>query len=160
MLSAWAATDPEEAAPHFQLLCDAAACGDFGEWVSDEGEAVLCRAELEDPCRRRIRFTEKAPDVVRNLDAYEDRGARASPVFVMIRRHGDDGEVSEARVISRWSWSRGRRARSPAVDRQLREAGITPTGYCGRRFCGAWMYSASSWARLGQAVEIDASRLL
>ena len=76
VLSAWAATDPEEALPHFQLLCDAAACGDFGEWPSDEG-VKLCYAvaELEDPSADDGGYAsalKKLPDVVRNLDAYED----------------------------------------------------------------------------------------
>ena len=148
VLSAWAATDPEEALPHFQLLCDAAACGDFGEWPSDEG-VKLCYAvaELEDPSADDGGYAsalKKLPDVVRNLDAYEDLWG---PGFAGVCDDYDDmsdgfGEVSEgAGDIALVMEPPGRRARSPAVDRQLREAGITPTRLLRASFfCGAWMY--------------------
>ena len=125
VLSAWAATDPESALPHFQLLCDAAACGDFGEWPSDEG-VKLCYAvaELEDPSADDGGYAsalKKLPDVVRNLDAYEDLWG---PGFAGVCDDYDDmsdgfGEVSEgAGDIALVMEPPGRRARSPVSIRR------------------------------------------
>jgi hypothetical protein len=137
VLSAWAATDPEEALPHFQLLCDAAACGDFGEWCSDDG-VKLCYAvaELEDPSEEDGGYAsalQKLPDVVRNLDAYEHLWG---PGFASVCDDYDDmaegfGEVSEgAGDIALVMEPPGRRARSPVSIRR-------PGAFDSRRCAGA-----------------------
>ena len=125
VLSAWAATDPESALPHFQLLCDAAACGDFGEWPSDEG-VKLCYAvaELEDPSADDGGYAsalKKLPDVVQNLAEYEHLWG---PGFASVCDDYDDmaegfGEVSEgAGDIALVMEPPGRRARSPVSIRR------------------------------------------
>ena len=49
VLSAWACCDPDAALPHAELLADAAAAGDFGEWPSDDGVKLCLAVEaLED----------------------------------------------------------------------------------------------------------------
>ena len=147
VLSAWAATDPESALPHFQLLCDAAACGDFGEWASDEG-VKLCYAvaalETDDDDGGYSTALSKLPSIVENLDAYEDLWG---PGFAGVCDDYDDmadgfGSVEDgAGDIALVMEPPGRRARSPAVDRQLRELDLTPTRLLRASFfCGAWMY--------------------
>jgi len=147
VLSAWAATDPESALPHFQLLCDAAACGDFGEWPSDEG-VKLCYAvaalETDEDDGGYASALSKLPSIVENLDAYEDLWG---PGFASVCDDYDDmadgfGSVEDgAGDVALVMEPPGRRARAPAVDRQLREAGITPTRLLRASFfCGAWMY--------------------
>ena len=147
VLSAWAATDPEEALPHFQLLCDAAACGDFGEWCSDDG-VKLCYAvaELEDPSEEDGGYAsalQKLPDVVRNLDAYEHLWG---PGFAGVCDDYDDmsdgfGEVSEgAGDIALVMEPPGRRARSPVSIRR-------PGAFDSRRCAGA--STPSMWSRAG-----------
>ena len=147
VLSAWAATDPEGALPHFQLLCDAAACGDFGEWASDEG-VKLCYAvaalETDDDDGGYASALSKLPSIVENLDAYEDLWG---PGFAGICDDYDDmcegfGSVEDgAGDIALVMEPPGRRARAPAVDRQLRELDLTPTRLLRASFfCGAWMY--------------------
>jgi len=124
VLSAWAATDPESALPHFQLLCDAAACGDFGEWVSDEG-VKLCYAvaalETDEDDGGYASALKKLPDVVQNLAEYEHLWG---PGFASVCDDYDDmsdgfGEVSEgAGDIALVMEPPGRRARSPVSIRR------------------------------------------
>jgi len=148
VLSAWAATRPEQALPHFQLLVDAAACGDFGEWPSDAGVklcfAVAALENLEDADGGYATALERLPAVVTELDAHE---ALWGPGFAQVCDDYDDmadgfgGVSGGAGDIALIMEPPGRRATSPAVDRQLREADRTPTRLLRASFfCGAWMY--------------------
>ena len=169
VLSAWAATDPESALPHFQLLCDAAACGDFGEWPSDEG-VKLCYAvaalETDEDDGGYASALSKLPSIVENLDAYEDLWG---PGFASVCDDYDDmadgfGSVEDgAGDVALVMEPPGRRARAPAVDRQLREAGITPTRLLRASFfCGAQgfpNFETTASTSIGGAKRLSLNRL-